>query len=184
MRFLRWKYGLEAPPPEVKPKTLNDVKREDELLAKLKAGKLAEPAEKQAPTTQAKGTGARTFKISVGSEVYTVSVEAVGAPPTAPTPAPPPTPVKEKAPVAPAPAKVPPTVAKGKEITITAPMPGIIIRYEVKVGDEVKAEDVIVILEAMKMANAITTPVGGRVKAINFTSGDKVARDDVLAIIG
>jgi oxaloacetate decarboxylase alpha subunit/pyruvate carboxylase subunit B len=36
----------------------------------------------------------------------------------------------------------------------------------------------------MKMANAITTPVSGRVKAINYASGDKVARDDVLAIIG
>jgi pyruvate carboxylase subunit B len=178
MRFLKWKYGLEAPPPEVKPKTLNDVKREDELLAKLKAGKLAEAAGKQAPV---KGTGGRTFRVSVGSEVYTVGVEPVGAPPTAPPP------VKEKAPptpVAPTPAKAPPTVAKGKEVTITAPMPGIIIRYEVKVGDEVKAEDVIVILEAMKMANAITTPVGGRVKALNFASGDKVARDDVLAIIG
>jgi pyruvate carboxylase subunit B len=184
MRFLKWKYGLEAPPPEVKPKTLNDVKREDELLAKLKAGKLAEAAGKQAPATPVKGTGARTFRVSVGSEVYTVGVEPVGAPPpTAPPP------VKEKAPTAPAPvaptpAKAPPTVAKGKEVTITAPMPGIIIRYEVKVGDEVKAEDAIVILEAMKMANAITTPVGGRVKAINFASGDKVARDDVLAIIG
>ncbi len=75
-------------------------------------------------------------------------------------------------------------MAKGKEITIVAPMPGMIIRYEVKVGDEVKADDVILILEAMKMANAITTPVNGRVKAINFASGDKVARDDVLAIIG
>ena len=63
-------------------------------------------------------------------------------------------------------------------------MPGIIIRYEVEVGDEVKANDVVVILEAMKMANAISTPVGGRVKAINFTSGDKVARDDILAVIG
>jgi pyruvate carboxylase subunit B len=180
MRFLKWKYGLEAPPPEVKPKTLNDVKREDELLAKLKAGKLAESAEKQAPAAPVKGTGGRTFRVSVGSEVYTVGVEAVGAPPPVKEKAPPPTP----APVAPAPAKAPPAVAKGKEVTITAPMPGIIIRYEVKAGDEVKAEDVIVILEAMKMANAITTPVGGRVKALNFASGDKVARDDVLAIIG
>jgi len=182
MRFLKWKYGKESPPPEVKPKTLNDVKREDELLAKLKGGKLAEKAEKQAPATPAKGTGARTFKVSVANEVYTVGVEAVEgvAPPTAaPTPTPPP--------VAPAPAKAaPPPVkaAKGKETTIIAPMPGIIIRYEVKVGDKVKADDVIVILEAMKMANAITTPVEGRVKAINFASGDKVARDVVLAIIG
>jgi pyruvate carboxylase subunit B len=178
MRFLRWKYGLEAPPPEVKPKTLDEVKREDELVAKLKAGKLAELAEKQAP---AKGTGARTFKVTIGGEVYNVGVEAVEGAPTTPRIAPPtptvtpPTPVKEKA---------PPTVAKGKEITIVAPMPGMIIRYEVKVGDEVKADDVILILEAMKMANAITTPVNGRVKAINFASGDKVARDDVLAIIG
>jgi len=175
MRFLRWKYGLETPPEEVKPKTLNDVKREDELVAKLKAGKLAE---QETPVTK---SGARTFKVSVGSEVYTVGVEAVEAPPTAPRAAPPPA---APPPVAPATAKAPPAVAKGKEITITAPMPGIIIRYEVKVGDEVKAEDVIVILEAMKMANAITTPVGGKVKALNFASGDKVARDDVLAIIG
>jgi pyruvate carboxylase subunit B len=175
MRFLRWKYGLETPPEEVKPKTLNDVKREDELVAKLKAGKLAE---QETPVTK---SGARTFKVSVGSEVYTVGVEAVEGAPAAPRVAPPPV---APPPVAPAPAKAPPAVAKGKEITITAPMPGIIIRYEVKVGDEVKAEDVIVILEAMKMANAITTPVGGRVKALNFASGDKVARDDVLAIIG
>jgi pyruvate carboxylase subunit B len=45
MRFLRWKYGLEPPPPEVKPKTMEDVKREDELIAKAKAGKLVEKAE-------------------------------------------------------------------------------------------------------------------------------------------
>jgi len=40
MRFLRWKYGLETPPPEVKPKTLEDIEREDELIAKARAGKL------------------------------------------------------------------------------------------------------------------------------------------------
>jgi pyruvate/oxaloacetate carboxyltransferase len=42
LRFLKWKYGLEAPPPEVKPKTLEDIKREDELIAKAKAGQLVE----------------------------------------------------------------------------------------------------------------------------------------------
>jgi pyruvate carboxylase subunit B len=44
LRFLKWKYGLEAPPPEVKAKTLEDVKREDELIAKAKAGQLVEKA--------------------------------------------------------------------------------------------------------------------------------------------
>jgi biotin carboxyl carrier protein len=63
-------------------------------------------------------------------------------------------------------------------------MPGVVIRYEVEVGDEVKAGDTIVILEAMKMDNAVPTPISGRVKAIYFTSGDHVDRDDVLAEIG
>ncbi len=176
IRFLRWKYGLETPPPETKPKTLEDIRHEDELIAKAKAGKLAE---KEAP---AKGASVRMFNVYVGDEVYSVGVEAVGAPPpTAPAVAPPLAKpveeVKEKAPP-------PPAVAKAKETAIIAPMPGIIIRYEVEIGDEVKANDVVVILEAMKMANAITTPVSGQVKAINFANGDKVARDDVLAVIG
>ena len=42
LRFLKWKYGSETPPPEVKAKTLEDVKREDELIAKAKAGQLVE----------------------------------------------------------------------------------------------------------------------------------------------
>ena len=44
LRFLKWKYGLETPPPEVKARTLEDVKREDELIAKALAGQLVEKA--------------------------------------------------------------------------------------------------------------------------------------------
>jgi len=179
MRFLRWKYGLETPPSEVKPKTMDDVKREDELIAKAKEGKLAER------DTPSKEASVRTFNVYVGDEVYTVGVEALDDPPPAtltitPGVAPPPAkPVEEKAPSAPAPAP-----AKVEETAIVAPMPGMIIRYEVEVGDEVKADDIVVMLEAMKMGNAISTPVSGQVKAINFKSGDRVNKDDVLAIIG
>jgi len=42
LRFLKWKYGLETPPPELKPKTMEDIRLEDELIAKAKAGKLRE----------------------------------------------------------------------------------------------------------------------------------------------
>ncbi len=42
LRFLKWKHGLETPPPEVKPKTLEDIWREDDLITKAKAGKLVE----------------------------------------------------------------------------------------------------------------------------------------------
>ncbi len=45
MRFLRWKYGLEDPPPETKGKTLEDINREDELIAKIKSGELFEKVE-------------------------------------------------------------------------------------------------------------------------------------------
>jgi len=43
MRFLRWKYGLEAPPPETKGKTLDDIRREDALLEKVRSGEMAVP---------------------------------------------------------------------------------------------------------------------------------------------
>jgi len=36
----------------------------------------------------------------------------------------------------------------------------------------------------MKMANALTSPVSGQVKVINFKGGDRVARNDVLVVIG
>ena len=42
LRFLKWKYGLETPPPEVKPKTIEGIKREDDLIAKAKTGRLVE----------------------------------------------------------------------------------------------------------------------------------------------
>jgi len=46
MQFLKWKYGLEEPPASVKPKTLEDVKREEELIRKALAGELVEKSAK------------------------------------------------------------------------------------------------------------------------------------------
>jgi pyruvate carboxylase subunit B len=186
MRFLKWKYGLETPPPETKPKTLEDVKREDELIAKAKAGKLGEKMEMKAP---AKGPAARTFNVFVGDEYYKVEVEPTGGPvafappPVSASPQPkaetPPARAEKKE--APAPPKA--AVAAG-ETPVLAPIPGTIVRYLVKEGDEVKANTGIVILEAMKMENEIVAPVAGKIKSINFKPGDKVSGGAVLAIIG
>jgi pyruvate carboxylase subunit B len=63
-------------------------------------------------------------------------------------------------------------------------MPGMIIRYEVKEGDAVKEGDVVLVLEAMKMENSITSPVTGSVKKINFKDGESVQKGDVLLVIG
>jgi len=190
MRFLRWKYGLEEPPADLKMKSLEDVKREDELIAKIKSGEITEAAQVAAPAVSG---GVQNYRVYFGDQVFNIGLEATGAgaapptapraaPPTARPAAPPPTPTPTAPEAKKAESKAPPP--KAGETVITAPMPGIIIRYEVKVGDTVKANDVVLILEAMKMANAITAPVAGKVKAINFADGDKVARDEVLAIIG
>ncbi len=63
-------------------------------------------------------------------------------------------------------------------------MPGILVRYHVKEGDQVNAGDVIVILEAMKMENALPAPIKGTVKKLTVVPGLKVTKDQVLAIIG
>jgi oxaloacetate decarboxylase alpha subunit/pyruvate carboxylase subunit B len=53
----------------------------------------------------------------------------------------------------------------------------------VDVGDKVKAGDIVVMLEAMKMENAIPAPADGVIKAVNFGPGASVKKGDVLAII-
>jgi oxaloacetate decarboxylase alpha subunit/pyruvate carboxylase subunit B len=63
-------------------------------------------------------------------------------------------------------------------------MPGMIISYEKNVGDTVNQGETVVILEAMKMENSLPAPAGGTIKAVNYSSGDTVAKGDVLAIIG
>jgi pyruvate carboxylase subunit B len=179
MRFLKWKYGLEEPPPETKPKTLEDVKQEDELIAKAKAGKLVEKVEKPVPP---KGPGLRVYNVFVGDEYYQVEVEPTGGAQTVsrlPASAAPPKPAE---PVAATETKAASTVAV--EGALLAPMPGIIIRYEVSLGQAVKAGDTIVILEAMKMESALPAPIDGTVKELRFKPGDRVAKDDVLAVIG
>ena len=192
-RFLKWKYGLEPIPDEVKPKTLEDVKREEELIKKAKAGLLVEKVKKEAP---AKGSGIRKFNVFVDGEYFEVEVEEVGGVPSAVTvaPATQPTPVAKPKPVVappppPPPAPTPSAPPKPKAaapttgVAIEAPMPGMVVRYEVEEGAQVKEGDVILVLEAMKMENTITTPISGTVKKINFKPGDSVQKGDVLAII-
>jgi pyruvate carboxylase subunit B len=194
VRFLKWKYGLEEIPAEVKPKTLEEVKELEHLVALAKAGKLIEKVEKAAPE---KGPGVRTFNVFVDGDYFEVEVDEVGgapvvtsvAPmmsqPAAPTAAP----AVAPAPRAPAPAAAPepakPAAKPAAEGTpIEAPMPGMVIRYEVNEGDSVNEGDVVLILEAMKMENSITAPISGTVLSIPFKSGDSVQKGDTLAVIG
>ena len=85
---------------------------------------------------------------------------------------------------APAPAPAPEPVHQGEGTVLLAPMPGMIVKYVVKAGDSVKQGDTIVVLEAMKMENALTAPCDGKVQGIKFASGDTVAKGAVLCVIG
>ena len=66
---------------------------------------------------------------------------------------------------------------------IKAPLPGTITSVEVNVGDEVKAGDTLVVLEAMKMANNIEAEKDGKVTAILVKAGQSVMEDDNLVVI-
>jgi len=210
-RFLKWKYGKEEPPLKVKAKTLEDVKVEQDLVAKALAGRLVEKSEKKAPL---KGENLRTFNVFVDDEYFEVGVEEPGGSPVVryarqipasasvpvvPTaaiaqPSPFPAPTAAPAPLRPASASVSPPVKESAPAVrkksdtdgtpLTAPMPGMIISYEKNVGDSVKKGEFVVILEAMKMENALPSPAAGTIKAINFSAGDSVAKGDVLCVIG
>lgn len=63
---------------------------------------------------------------------------------------------------------------------IEAPMPGLILELNVSVGDEVKENDSLLILEAMKMENVITSPRDGIIKDIQIKKGDTVDKNSLL----
>ena len=87
------------------------------------------------------------------------------------------------APAAPAPAPKAAAPA-GDGTQVTAPMNGTIARVNCKVGDTVKADAAVIILEAMKMENEIYAGVDGTVKAVQVNTGDAVQPGDVLVVIG
>ena len=66
---------------------------------------------------------------------------------------------------------------------VKAPLPGVITSIEVAVGDEVKAGDTVLVLEAMKMANNIEAEKDGKVTAILVKPGQSVMEDDALVVI-
>lgn len=211
-KFLKYKYGLESPPDEVKPKTLEEARKEEELVAKARKGELVE---KKTPETS---EYARTFNVFVDDQYFEVLVDEPDAPPVVlrsapaaqearqqPAPQPEPQPAarpepkaapqaqtraaapqapsqKEAAPSAPEPK--PSTSAPAEGTPVKAPMPGMIINYEKKVGDSVEEGETVVVLEAMKMENSLPAPASGTVKSVNFNVGDSVAKNDVLCVIG
>ncbi len=74
-------------------------------------------------------------------------------------------------------------ISKVGEVYVKAPMPGLIVKVLVSEGDSVKKGDKVVILEAMKMENALSSPVTGTIRKVFATEGKTVEKDAILVEI-
>ncbi len=117
----------------------------------------------------------RKFQITVNGTAYEVEVEEIGGAPSA-------APVAAAPAAAPAPkaAAAPTAAAAAGAIKVNAPMPGNINAIKVNVGQSVKAGDVLLILEAMKMENEIKAPQDGTVASIAVNKGQSVNTGDLM----
>ena len=121
------------------------------------------------------------YKVTLNGKTYEIEVEAgkamclneyeAYAPAAAPAAAPVAAPVAA-APAAAAPAAPAVTVSGGE--TVAAPMPGTILKVNVQPGQAVKAGEVLMVLEAMKMENEIMAPKAGTVAQVLVSKGSNV----------
>ena len=128
----------------------------------------------------------KKFNVTVNGTTYEVEVEEVkaagSAPVARPAAAPAPKPAAASAPAAAAP--VAKATAGAGEHSIDAPMPGKVVKLVAAEGAAVKAGEVLLILEAMKMQNEITADADGTVKKFNVAAGQSVKAHESLVILG
>ena len=170
LRFLKIKHGLEEVPDEMKPETLEQA---EPLSPEPTDGfRVLHLKSSEAP---ARSSRARRFNVYVEDELFQVEIDPV--PPSSPYNAPPAGAGVQDG------AKAAASAITLDEAAIVAPMPGIVLRYVAEPGQHVSSGDPIVVLEAMKMENTLSSPTDGTVKSLPLKPGTTVAKDDVLAVI-
>ena len=124
----------------------------------------------------------RNFVITVNGKSYEVGVEEVGATASAPVAAAPKAAVSAPQ-AAPAPVVAAPKATPANGEKVVSPFPGLIKNLLVAEGAQVKKDQPLLVLEAMKMDNDITAPCDGTV-SFCVAKGANVESDTVLAVIG
>ena len=116
----------------------------------------------------------KAYKVNVNGKVYEITLEVIDKDDIK-------APAKEepKAQAQAAPAAPAPAGAK----TVNAPMPGNILKVNVKAGQSVKKGDVLMILEAMKMENEIMAPADAVVSSVSVSAGSTVEAGAVLCTL-
>jgi methylmalonyl-CoA carboxyltransferase small subunit len=123
------------------------------------------------------------LKVTIDGKTYEVEVEASEAEQRRPGYIPPAAgaaPTRVPAPTAAQPA--PPageTVADESKVC-RSPIAGIVVKVSAQVGQTIQANDVLIVLEAMKMETTITSPVAGTIAEVNATVGDPVQGGQIL----
>jgi propionyl-CoA carboxylase alpha chain len=79
--------------------------------------------------------------------------------------------------------RFPESVTEAVPGSLTAPMPGTVVRVEARPGDAVRAGQVLVVLEAMKMEHQVRAPADGRLAELNVSVGQAVDQGTVLAVV-
>ncbi len=73
--------------------------------------------------------------------------------------------------------------AQSGEVTVKAPMPGLVSIVSVEIGQEVAQGQRLIVLEAMKMENELRAPKAGKIKAINVSAGQTVEQNRALVVL-
>jgi len=170
----------------------------------FKTEPISEPAAARPPLTEGRKAETSGFKIRVDGEEHEVKVEELGVlgkesgEPTLPPEA------EEKlriivdgeehtvdiegaetatVPVERAVSKPSEKSATESKHVISAPVQGTVVKVHVRAGDRVAKGTTVLVLETMKMENAVQSPISGVVKAVMVSEGDAVSADDVLIMI-
>lgn len=121
------------------------------------------------------------LKLTIDGKVYEVDVEAAEPEQPHPSYVPPSGQTRRETVAAAAPA------ARSRSETVAdeskvcrSPIAGLVVRVSAQVGQEIQANDVLLVLEAMKMETSITAPIAGKIAKLNAAVGDSVQSRQVL----